>query len=81
MQREPTRFCRDCRHISVPRYGGRADYTRATCQHEETGVEHVDLVSGVCFREAWSCAFARGKEPCGPEGKLWQPKEEADAAA
>jgi hypothetical protein len=67
------RLCIDCRWCS----GKTED---ALCQHPKTPFREASLVTGRVIEKPWPCNVVRMHGPlfaCGPDGKLWEPKEDA----
>ena len=62
--------CKDCKHCA-----GRGGLASAPlCLHPATAAELTDYYTGEKRREQPSIVFARSV-PCGPEAKLFEPKE------
>ena len=73
-----TRFCKDCKHIVLSN-----DHTDKTSQYEyahcaKSSLETMNVVSGVTGVVMRYCDMFRKSEQktaCGPEGRLFEPKE------
>jgi hypothetical protein len=67
-----TRYCRDCRFITLP---GPGQYDLATCAHPKAITVPTDvLVSGTGERRQLYCSSMRGSI-CGTEGVLWERRQ------
>ncbi|MCH7936628.1 MAG: hypothetical protein IH994_06005 [Proteobacteria bacterium] len=68
------KFCKDCRHIRIQGSGFAAS---AVCGHEKAA--RLNPVTGTA--NPWACLAMRGTDDCGPEAKLFEPKEQEVEAA
>lgn len=67
MADEP-RYCEDCRwYQAVPLENH--DITLHECTHEQ-----ATLIRREDTQECWDMRHGDNWSPCGPEGKLWEPK-------
>ncbi len=67
------KFCKDCRWAL-----GATEH--ALCDHPKAHYREVSPVTGRAIEHRWQCGTFRMAEtlwPCGPEGKLWEPKDGA----
>jgi hypothetical protein len=68
-----TRYCRDCRFITLPAPGA---FDLATCAHPMAATLPPDhLVSGQGERRQLYCVSMRSGSKCDTDGKLWERRQ------
>jgi hypothetical protein len=63
----PPVFCKDCKYYSLP-------YVYGHCGHPKTNKGEYDLETGKMIT-TWADFERKPGKKCGPEGKLFEPKE------
>ena len=75
-QQPQQKFCRDCKYISF--WFVDPDWKLKKCHHPSLLLPDINLVTGQQEHLVVSCEDMRYTlvvpTPCGPEGKLWEPR-------
>ena len=69
------KYCRDCKYQSF--WFTDPTWKLRTCKHPSLLTEEINLVTGDREHLIITCNDMRynSEEECGPEGKLWEPRE------
>ena len=71
---EEEKYCRDCKYIHFDFIS--YNWRLKTCKHPFLLTEEINLVTGDREHLIVTCNDMRyNSDECGPEGKLWEPRE------